>query len=81
NYGRQGTEDYLTYGYVPNHYHESVNHTLDYAYSDFCISQVAKVLEEEEMAKKYQQQSLNYQNIFDYESGFMRSKDKDGKFR
>ena len=81
NYGRQGTEDYLTYGYVPNHYHESVNHTLDYAYSDFCISQVAKVLEEEEMTKKYQQQSLNYQNIFDYESGFMRSKDKDGKFR
>ena len=33
------------------------------------------------MTKKYQQQSLNYQNIFDYESGFMRSKDKDGKFR
>ena len=51
NYGRQGTEDYLTYGYVPNHYHESVNHTLDYAYSDFCISQVAKVLAEDETVK------------------------------
>ncbi|BDP81940.1 hypothetical protein EfmAA290_26160 [Enterococcus faecium] len=32
-------------------YHESVNHTLDYAYSDFCISQVAKVLEEEDSLK------------------------------
>lgn len=42
NYGRQGTLDYLKYGYVPSTYHESVNHTLDYAYSDFCISQVAK---------------------------------------
>ncbi|MCQ4503669.1 glycoside hydrolase family 92 protein, partial [Vibrio parahaemolyticus] len=31
NYGRQGTTDYLKYGYVPNTYHESINHTLDYA--------------------------------------------------
>ena len=46
NYGRQGTTDYLKYGYVPNTYHESINHTLDYAYSDFCISQVATGLNE-----------------------------------
>ncbi|MEY8445614.1 GH92 family glycosyl hydrolase [Enterococcus ratti] len=81
NYGRQGTNDYLTYGYVPNIYQESVNHTLDYAYSDFCISQVAQSLEEEETAQHYRKQSLNYHHLFDPETGFMRSKDINGAFR
>ncbi|GGI65569.1 GH92 family glycosyl hydrolase [Enterococcus alcedinis] len=81
NYGRQGTLDYLKYGYVPSTYHESVNHTLDYAYSDFCISQVAKTLGDTETAEYYATQSLNYRNIFDKETGFMRAKDSDGVFR
>ena len=81
NYGRQGTLDYLKYGYVPSNYHESVNHTLDYAYSDFCISQVAKTLGDNETAEYYAKQSLNYRNIFDKETGFMRAKDAQGTFR
>ncbi len=81
NYGRQGTKDYLDYGYVPSPYHESINHTLDYAYSDFCISQVAKVLGKEKINQHYQQQALNYQNVFDQQTGFMRAKDVDGTFR
>ena len=32
NYGRRGTKDYLQLGYVPLNHHESVNHTLDYAF-------------------------------------------------
>ncbi|WP_242542389.1 GH92 family glycosyl hydrolase [Enterococcus sp. DIV1298c] len=81
NYGRQGTDDYLKYGYVPNHYHESINHTLDYAYSDFCISRVAQTLADDETAHHYQQQSKNYRNVFDPQTGFMRSKDLSGQFR
>ena len=81
NYGRQGTIDYLKHGYVPNHYHESINHTLDYAYSDFCISQVAQTLYDVETAHHYQQQSMNHRNVFDTETGFMRSKDLSGQFR
>ena len=80
NYGRRGTLDYLKYGYVPNTHHESVNHTLDYAYSDFCISQVAATLDDTETADFYQKQALNYQNIFDSETGFMRAKKPDGTF-
>ncbi|OOC63973.1 GH92 family glycosyl hydrolase [Paenibacillus ihbetae] len=80
-YGRQGTLDYLQYGYVPSSYHESVNHTLDYAYSDYCISRVADVLGEESTAKQYRQSALNYRNIFDPVTGFMRAKDKNGQFR
>ncbi|MGM0216264.1 GH92 family glycosyl hydrolase [Enterococcus sp. AZ109] len=81
NYGRQGTLDYLKYGYVPSNYHESVNHTLDYAYSDFCISQVAQTLGEEKTAQTYAQQALNYQQIFDPTVGLMRAKDAAGAFR
>lgn len=80
NYGRQGTADYLKYGYVPSEYHESVNHTLDYCYSDFCIAQVASSLADPE-ASYYQQQAKNYLAIFDSETGFMRAKDKAGDFR
>lgn len=80
NYGRQGTLDYLKYGYVPNTYHESVNHTLDYAYSDFCISQVGKTLGDDEV-EHYQKQALNYQNVFDSETGFMRPKDENDTFK
>lgn len=81
NYGRQGTYDYLEYGYVPHHHHESVNHTLDYAYSDFCISKVAETINKQEDKEFYQKQALNYRHIFDSETGFMRAKDKEGHFR
>lgn len=80
NYGRQGTNDYLKYGYVPLNYHESVNHTLDYAYSDFCIGQVAEILNDKD-AEYYKMQALNYKNIFDKDSGFMRPKDSEGSFK
>lgn len=81
NYGRRGTFDYLKLGYVPLTHHESVNHTLDYAFSDYCISQVAKFTGDRESSEFYAKQAKNYQNIFDTESGFMRAKDADGNFR
>src|SRR5699024_1066290 len=46
-----------------------------------CISKVAEVLNKQEDKAYYQKQALNYQNIFDPETGFMRSKDKEGQFR
>ncbi len=43
-------KDYLKLGYVPLTHHESVNHTLDYAFSDYCISQVAKQTGDKEIS-------------------------------
>ncbi|WP_018750538.1 GH92 family glycosyl hydrolase [Paenibacillus sanguinis] len=80
-YGRQGTHDYMKYGYVPSSYTESVNHTLDYAYSDYCISRVAEMLGQTELAERYRESALNYRNIFDSATGFMRAKDEKGQFR
>lgn len=77
--GRKGVNDYLTYGYIPrDKYGESVNHTLDYAYGDYCIAQVAKLLGKADIAKHYEQLSKCYTNLFDPVSGFMRGKDTQG---
>ena len=80
-HGRQGIEQFLEYGYVTNNVKESVNKTLDYAYGDFCVAQIAKALGKEDLAKEYAKRALNYQNLFDKETTFMRAKDKDGKMR
>lgn len=80
-YGRQGASDYQTLGYLPSDHHESVSHTLDYSYSDFCIASLANKLQQEQVAQQYSQQSLNYQHLFDPETGYMRAKDRNGQFR
>ncbi len=78
--GRKGVSDYHTYGYIPrNKYGESVNHTLDYAYGDFCIAQVAKLLGRADVAEKYYETSKYYKNLFDPVTGFMRGKDTYGR--
>lgn len=57
-FGRLGADDYQERGYIPNHYHESVNQTQDYAYSDFCIGQVAGTLGKAELKASYHFRSL-----------------------
>ena len=79
--GRHGLAQYQELGYLSTDYHESVSHTLDYAYSDFCISICAAKLGQEELAQTYSQYSKNYQNLFDPETGYMRARDVDGNFR
>ena len=79
--GRHGLSQYQELGYLSTDYHESVSHTLDYAYSDFCISTCAEKLGQEELAQTYAQYSKNYQNLFDPETGYMRARDVDGNFR
>lgn len=80
NYGRHAVNDYTKLGYVPSDYNESVNQTLDNAYSDFCIAQVAKQLNKEDDYEYFIKSSNNYKNIFDKETKFMRTKDRNGKF-
>lgn len=79
--GRHGLAQYQELGYLSTDFHESVSHTLDYAYSDFCISTCAAKLGHEELAQTYAHYSKNYQNLFDPETGYMRARDIDGNFR
>ncbi|MCR5522944.1 MAG: GH92 family glycosyl hydrolase [Clostridia bacterium] len=81
-FGRNGAESYCRLGYVPyDEQNESVNLTLDAAYGDWCISVIAGMLGKEDIKKEYLKRSLNYKNIFDKETGFMRARDSKGNFR
>jgi predicted alpha-1,2-mannosidase len=81
--GRAGLEDYNSLGYVPYNVgvNENVARTLEYAYADFTIAQMADKLGENEIANKYYEQSLNYKNVFDPTTNLMRGKNKDGTFQ
>ncbi len=66
---------YKKSGYIPaDKEGESVSRTLEYAYDDWCIAQIAKDLEREKEYERYIRRAQNYKNIFDKESGFMRGK-------
>lgn len=82
DFGRNGAESYCKLGYVPyEEEKESVNLTLDAAYGDWCIAEIAKILGKTDIEAEYRKRALNYKNLFDAESGFMRAKDKNGDFR
>lgn len=81
-YGREGCEDYRKLGYMPFDRHgESVNLTLDAAYFDDCIADVAKLLGYSDKEKKYRESAKNYRLLLDSETGFMRARDSSGAFR
>ena len=82
DFGRNGAESYCKLGYVPyEEEKETVNLTLDAAYGDWCIAEIAKILGKTDTETEYRKRALNYKNLFDAESGFMRAKDKNGNFR
>lgn len=80
-YGRIGIEDYKELGYVAHdRHHESVARSLDYAYDDFCISQVATALGRSDEAAKLLDRAKNYRHVYDPEVGFMRGRNADGSW-
>ena len=82
--GRKGVQFYNELGYVPYNVdiNESAARTLEYAYDDFAISRLAKLLNRpQEEIDLYEKRSLNYKNLFDPETKLMRGKNKDGSFQ
>jgi len=77
---RRGLEFYKEYGYIPyRELDESVTYTLEYAYNDWCVAQLAKALGKQEDYQYFSNRAKAYQKLFDPETGFMRGKDKDGE--
>ena len=79
--GRHGLAQYQELGYLSTDHHESVSHTLDYAYSNFCIASCAEKLGQNDIAETYRTSSQNYRHLFDAETGYMRARDSQGNFR
>ncbi|RIA09302.1 putative alpha-1,2-mannosidase [Flavobacteriaceae bacterium MAR_2010_72] len=79
--GRFGSEYYNELGYVPYDVgvNENTARTLEYAFADWSIAELAKALNKpEEEIELFRKRSLNYKNVFDPEIGFMRGKNEDG---
>ncbi|NEU07201.1 glycoside hydrolase family 92 protein [Flavihumibacter sp. R14] len=77
-----GLEYYMSLGYVPEDKNgSSVSKTLEYAYDDWCIAQVAKKLKQEDIYNEFIKRSENWKNVYDRTTGYMRPKMSDGKFR
>ena len=72
-----GLDSYKKFGFIPvEKESESVSKTLEYAYDDWTIAQMAKSLGKKEDYKTYLERAQYYKNVFDPESQFMR-----GRFR
>ena len=81
--GRAGVDYYNKLGYVPYDVdiNENAARTLEYAYDDFTIYQLAKALNKpKKEIKLYKKRSLNYKNLFDPETKLMRGKNENGEF-
>lgn len=84
--GRRAMESYLKYNYVPLedqvmeafHRREQVSRTLEYAYDDFVLSQVAKKLGKTDDYKALIKRTENYRNVIDPETGYARGRHADG---
>lgn len=78
----EGIGDYIDMGYVPaERSGTSVSNTLEYAYDDWCIAQLAKKLNRKDVYDQFTKRSGNWKNVFDKSIGFMRPKMLDGTFK
>lgn len=77
-----GLGEYIDYKYVPDDLsHSSVSKTLEYAYNDWCIAQMAKQVGNTSTEEKFMKRSEYYNNVYDPKIGYMRPKLSDGNFR
>jgi len=74
-----GLDAYKKNGFIAiDDEHESVSKTLEYAYDDWCIAQMAILVDKPDDYKYFMQRSQNWKNIFDRRTGFMRPKKNGG---
>lgn len=77
-----GLGDYMEYGYVPDDKsHSSVSKTLEYAYNDWCIAEMAEDMGDIELKAEFADRAEYYRNVYDPQIGFMRPRLSDSSFR
>ena len=84
--GRDGAEFYNAIGYVPyandradkKSFREAGAKTLEFAYDDFCAAQLAHAIGNNAAAGMFAKHAMNYTNLYDEKTGFMRGRKADG---
>ncbi|MGQ1948257.1 GH92 family glycosyl hydrolase [Geofilum sp. OHC36d9] len=84
-----GLSYYIANGYVPyplsdisyGAHQDGASQTLEYAYQDWALAQLALKLNKKVDARYFLNRSLNYKNVYDTISGWMRPKNIHGKWK
>lgn len=80
-YGRVGIESYLKLGYLPcDQFGGGVAQTLDFAYGDFCIAQMARAVGNQDDAAMFSKRADNWKKLFDPQTKFLRGRLADGSW-
>ena len=84
----RGIGSYKKNGYIPynvtdkyNTENWSLSRTLEYAFDDFCIAEMAQKMGKTELADEFYKRSQNYRNVFNPATGFMQPIDDKGVFQ
>jgi len=82
-----GVEYYIERGYIPEGrdrgdamHQEGAAQTLEFAYDDWCLAQMARALGKQEDYELFAERAGNYRNLFDASTGFMRPRNMDGSW-
>jgi len=83
HYGQyDGLEDYMKLGFVPaDRQGAAVSKTLEYAYDDWTIAQIAKKTGKYNLYDEFSRRAGYYKNTFNPVSGYMHPRNADGSFR
>ena len=84
----RGIGSYKKNGYIPynvtdkyNAENWSLSRTLEYAFDDYCIAEMAKKMGKTALAEEYYKRSQNYKNVYNPATGFMQPIDDKGVFQ
>ena len=84
----RGIGSYKKNGYIPynvtdkyNSENWSLSRTLEYAFDDFCIAEMAKKMGKTELANEFYKRSQNYRNVYNPATNFMQPIDDKGVFQ
>ncbi|MEY4877287.1 MAG: hypothetical protein RL708_2437 [Bacteroidota bacterium] len=78
----EGIGNYIDLGFIPSEQNRtSVSNTLEYAYDDWCIAQLAKKLDRKNVYDEFMKRSFNWQSNFNPATNFMQPKLADGTFQ
>jgi len=84
-----GLEYYIDSGFIPfplgkkrwGGHQDGAGQTLEYAYQDWCLAQMAKALGKEEDYQIFTARSKYWKNLFDPETKWIRPREQDGSWR
>lgn len=75
---RYGLPLYMEKGYIPSDKEpESVSKTLEYAFDDWCIAQMAKAMGQKDVYQNFMRRAQSYRHIFDPSTGFFRARNNE----